>query len=203
VRPLRSCSPLPLLHRVLLISGPSGTGKSHLTHYLLGLALGYPWLACGRIDLKSGADLEGEFARFTFCLGMDEAVHTAAGKGLRARLDTILSALRERREPTLLLFDTFEQGAEWARWVEERVLLAIPGAPWLRLVVAGRQVPEPIGTVWASYAAPVIRLQMLGWKAWYEYGKRNLPDLSPEFVQQVHTLSRGNHSLLGLLLGQH
>jgi len=190
-------------HRVLLISGGSGTGKSHLTRILLGLALRYPWLACGRFDLKSGADLEGEFARFTLDLRVNEAVHTTARQGFRDRLDAILSALRKRGEPTLLLFDTFEQGGEWARWVEEHTLLAIPRAPWLRLVVAGQQVPDPIGTAWASYAAPVIQLQPLGWEPWYDYGKRYRPDLTPEFVQQVHALSHGNHSLLGQLLAPH
>jgi ABC-type transport system involved in cytochrome c biogenesis ATPase subunit len=90
-------------HRMLLISGPSGTGKSHLTRYLLGLALRCPWLACGRFDLKSGADLDGEFARFIFYLGVDEAARTTAGQGLRGRLDSILNALCAQGKPTLLI----------------------------------------------------------------------------------------------------
>jgi large conductance mechanosensitive channel protein len=46
---------------------------------LLGLALRCDWLACGHFDLKSGADLEGEFARFVAYLGVDDAVNATAG----------------------------------------------------------------------------------------------------------------------------
>jgi hypothetical protein len=42
-------------HRVLLIQGPSGIGKSLLTNHFLGLALDLPWLACGRFELKGCA----------------------------------------------------------------------------------------------------------------------------------------------------
>jgi hypothetical protein len=63
-------------HRVLLIRGASETGKSHLVRHLLGLALSLDWLACGRFDLKSGADLEGEFVQFVRYLGVDDAVST-------------------------------------------------------------------------------------------------------------------------------
>jgi hypothetical protein len=94
--------------RVLLICGPSGTGKSHLTRYLLGLALDCDWLACGRLDLKSGADLDDEFVRFVLHLGVDETVRAVAGASPRVRLDAVFSALRTRARPTLLLFHTFD-----------------------------------------------------------------------------------------------
>jgi hypothetical protein len=187
-------------HRVLLICGPSGNGKSHLTNYLLGLAVHCDWLACGRFDLKSGADLDGEFMRFIFYLGVDEAVRTATGEALRFRLNTTLNSLRARAQPMLLLFDTFEQGGEWARWVEEDALLAALRAPWLRLLVAGQRVPNPAGAAWSSCAAPVIKLELLPWEPWYQFGKRHHPALAPEIVQEVHRLSNGNHSLLKQLL---
>jgi len=182
-------------HRVILIRGPSGTGKSHLTRYLLSLALKCDWLACGRFDLKSGADLDAEFSRFVLNLGVDDAVRAVTGGSPRVRLDGIFSALRARAQPTLLLFDTFEQGGEWARWVEEYALLVTPRAAWLRLLVAGQHVPQSTGTT-----APIIRLQPLGWEPWYQFGKRYRPDITPEFIQQVHSLSGANHSLLSQLL---
>jgi hypothetical protein len=187
-------------HRILLISGSSGTGKSHLTRQILGLAFRCPWLTCGRFDLKSGADLEEEFARFVFHLNLDEAALSTAKQGLRSRLDAVIKALPER--PTLLLFDTFEQGGEWARWVEERALLTALRIPWLRVLVAGQHVPDPAGASWSSVAAPVVKLEPLGWEPWYQFGKRHLPELTPEFIKQIHSLSRGNHSLLGQLLAQ-
>jgi hypothetical protein len=188
-------------HRVLLVRGVSGTGKSHLTRHLLGLALRCEWLACGRFDLKSGADLEGEFARFVAHLGVDETVKATAGQPLRARLDAVLAALREHRRPTLLFFDTFEQGGDLARWVEESALLAVPRAPWLRILIAGQQVPNPGGGPWADFAAPILQLQQLGWEDWYRYGRRYHTDLTKQFAQQLHKLVSGKHSQLGQLLG--
>ena len=188
-------------HRVLLISGPSGTGKSHLTRYLFGLALHCSWLACGRFDLKSGADLDGEFARFVFNLEVDEAVRATADQGLRVRLDSILNALRTQGKPTLLIFDTFEQGGEWARWVEERALIVMLRAPWLRLLVAGQQVPSQAGAAWEGCAAPGIQLKPLRWKAWYQFSKRHRPDLTPEFIQKLYSVTSGKHFLLAQLLG--
>lgn len=187
-------------HRVVLIRGPSGTGKSHFTRNLFSLALNCDWLACGRFDLKSGADLDDEFSRFVLHLGVDEAVRAVAGGSARGRLDGVFSALRARAQPTLLLFDTFEQGGEWARWVEEDALPLTPRAAWLRLLVAGQHVPHSAGTAWESRTAPIVQLQPLGWEPWYKFGKRYRPDLTPEFIQQVHSLSKANHSLLGQLL---
>jgi hypothetical protein len=170
------------------------------SNYLLGLALRFDWLACGRFDLKSGTDLEGEFVRFILYLGVDEAVRASAGQVLRLRLNAVLSTLRARSQPTLLLFDTFEQGGDLARWVEEHAFLAVLREPWLRLVVAGQRVPNPVGAAWASCTAPVIQLQSLGWEPWYQFGKRYHPDLTPEFTQEAHRISRGSHAVLGQLL---
>ena len=188
-------------HRVLLVRGASETGKSLLTRHLLGLALRYDWLACGRLDLKSGTDLEGEFVRFVAYLGVDDAVKATAGQPLRARLDAMLVALRARRHPTLLLFDTFEQGGDLARWVEDHALLAVPRAPWLRVLIAGQEVPNPAAAPWAGFAASIARLQQLGWEEWYDYGRRYHPNLTEQFAQQLHELARGRHIHLGRLLG--
>jgi hypothetical protein len=109
--------------------------------------------------------------------------------------------LVKRSQPTLLLFDTFEQGGEWTRWVEEHALFVTPRARWLRLLVAGQKVPNPVSAPWARYAAPTIELQPLGWEQWYEYGKRYRPELTQQHAQELHYYSRGRHTLLGQLLG--
>ena len=131
---------------------------------------------------------------------VDETTHALTGGSLRVRLEGIFSALRARAQPTLLLFDTFEQGGEWAGWVEEHALQLVPRAPWLRLLIAGQQIPRSSDAAWKSLAEPVIALESLGWKSWYEFGKRHHPDLRPDFIREVHTLSDGNHSLLSQLL---
>lgn len=88
-----------------------------------------------------------------------------------------------------------------ARWVEESALLAVPRAPWLRILVAGQQVPSPAGAPWAGFAAPILQLQQLGWEDWYCYGKRYHPDLTEQLAQQLHELVSGRHSELGQVLG--
>jgi hypothetical protein len=37
------------------------------------------------------------------------------------------------------------------------VLLTVPRAPWLRLVIAGKTVPDRAKAAWARYAAPIVR----------------------------------------------
>jgi hypothetical protein len=188
-------------HSILLIRGGSETGKSRLTRCLLGLLLRHTPFACGRLDLKSGADLDGEYSRFVQHLGVDDAVRPTAGWPLRERLDGMLTALRDAGRPTVFIFDTFEQGGEWARWVEEMALLVVPRAPWLRVIIVGQQVPERAGAPWSHCAAPPIELQQLGWHPWYEFGKRHKPILTEEMARQIHELARGSHSLLDQLLG--
>jgi hypothetical protein len=186
--------------RVLLIRGPSGTGKSHLTRYLFGVASHCEGLCCGRFDLKSGADLDCEFTCFLHSLKVEYVASAVVGQAPRARLDAVLSALRRQGRPTLLIFDTFEQGGEWARWVEEHALLAALQANWLRMVIAGQRVPNSACAAWEDCAAPLIQLELLGWEPWYDFSRRYSLSLKPEFVQEVHRLSHGNHSLLFQLL---
>ena len=62
-----------------------------------------------------------------------------------------LQDLQDCAEPVLLLLDSFEQaGADARRWVEDQLLPRCRQLPGLRLVLAGQQVPEPIG--------PLVRL---------------------------------------------
>jgi hypothetical protein len=188
-------------YRVLLIRGASETGKSHLVDHLFGLALDLNWLACGRFDLKSGADLDSEFVQFVRYLNVNDSVNATAGQSLRDRLNVTFAALMKRSQPTLLLFDTFEQGGDWAHWVQKIALSATPRAPWLRLLVAGQKVPNPAGAPWGRCTAPVLELNPLGWETWYEYGKRHRPELTVHQARVLHRFSRGRHTLLRELLG--
>jgi hypothetical protein len=186
-------------HRILLLHGPSEVGKSHLTRNLLKIGLTSSWLACGRFDLKAGAGLESEFGRFATQLEVEPAVLATPGPVV-SRLDLLLAALRRQARPTLLIFDTFEQGGEFARWVEEQALVAAMRAAWLRVVVAGQQVPAMANAPWAGVAAPPLALLKLAWEDWYSYGKQHRSDLTPEFVQQAYDFARGRHPVLEPLL---
>src|SRR5262245_26434724 len=179
--------------RILLVRGGSETGKSHLTKCLLSLLVRHTSFACGRFDLGGATELDAEFSRFVQNLGVDEAVRASRGRPLRERLDDVLGALRETGKPAVLIFDTFEQGGEFQRWIEETLLLALPRAPWLRLIVAGQQVPQ--------CDAQLVELQRLDWRVWFEFGKRFKGTLTEATAQQIYELARGSHSLLFQLLG--
>jgi hypothetical protein len=183
------------------IRGANETGKSLITRIFLKFALGCPWLASGRLDLRSGADLDREFAGFVINLGVTDVVRETADQPLHRRLDAILRGLRARGQPTLLVFDTFEEGGNCARWVEESALVTTVRAPWLRVIVAGQHVPNPKGLIWEYFTAPFLELKEMGWEDWFLYGSRFRPELTREMVRQFHKYSDGKPSLLGRLLG--
>jgi SEFIR domain len=179
--------------RVLLIRGGSETGKSEITKRLLSLVLRNTAFPCGRFDLKNATDLDAEFSRFVQNLDVDAAVRAASGRPVRERLDEVLHALRAADRPVVLIFDTFEQGGEFQRWIEETLLLAVPRAPWLRIIIAGQQVPQ--------CAAHLVQLQRLELKPWFDFGKRNWPDLTEEMARSIYERVGGSHLLLGQLFG--
>lgn len=179
--------------RLLPVRGPSGTGKTTTIDHVFAHALGLPWLSAGRIDFKGTADL-------------DSIVDAAAGHlgipvprpgALVDRLGSLLATLRERKRPTLLLFDTYEAAAQDARrWVEKTLLLSLLQADWLRIIVAGQEVPLSVGAPWASRALPTIVLKAPGPEDWYAYFQRCRPDLTVEEVITLHRCAGGNPSVL-------
>lgn len=185
-------------YRILLLRGPGGIGKTTLVRYFTEIASHNHWLSVGALDCKGGVGLEAKFAGFVTQLGMDSVLQRNARKPMEAQFDALLTSLRKRNQPTLMSFDTFEQGGELASVVEERLLWEVPRASWLRVVIAGQLVPET-SPPWADFAR-VIALGTLPWEAWYDFGKRHRADLTPEFAQQIHTLARGHPGLLGALL---
>lgn len=187
--------------RLMLIRGSSDTGKSYVTRTLFGLAIGCDWLTAGRFDMKSGVNLNGELSQFINSLAVDYVAASVPKRPLREHLDGVLNSLRGRARPTLLIFDSFEQGGDCARWVEDVLLLACLRCPWLRIVIAGQRVPACAGPEWESKKFASIELQRLGWREWHRYGLRYRPDLNAEFVQQIHAFARGSHGLLDKLLG--
>jgi hypothetical protein len=185
-------------YRILLLRGPGGIGKTTLVRYFTETASHHHWLSVGALDCKGGVGLEVEFTRFVTQLGINSVLHHNARKPMEAQFDALLTTLRERNQPTLMSFDTFEQGGELASVVEEHLLREVPRASWLRVVIAGQFVPET-RPPWADFAQ-VITLGTLPWEAWYDFGKRHRADLTPEFARQIHTLAQGHPGLLGALL---
>ncbi len=185
--------------RLLRIRGVSETGKSHITRQMLANALAIPDVACGRFDFKGTTDMDREVRAFVQDLGVSAAPATTPR--LHERLDQILGALRHRVQPTLLIFDTYEMAGETQEWVEKSLLQSLIRATWLRVVIAGQQVPDSTGAVWATVASPTVQLELPQPADWYDFGKRHRPDLKLEQVETACDLARGKASLLAQLFG--
>jgi hypothetical protein len=100
-----------------------------------------------------------------------------------------------------LIFDTYEMAGEAQQWVEKSLLQSLIRATWLRVVVAGQQVPDASGAVWAAVACPVVQVEPPPPADWYDYGKRHRPNLKLTDVETACDLARGKASLLAQLLG--
>jgi hypothetical protein len=185
--------------RYLPVRGQSGTGKSHITRQFLGNALRCTGLACGRFDFKGIADADGELQRFIQNL---EVTVPPTATTLSRQLDAVLSALIARKQPALLIFDTFEASASLDRWVNETLLVALIRQKWLRVVTAGQKVPEPDGVApWSAEASRTVVLTLPEPTDWLNFGKGFKPGLTLEQVQTAHLLAKGNSALLYQLLG--
>lgn len=184
--------------RYLPVHGLSMTGKTHITDQMLANALPLPWLACGRLNFKGTTNLEErEVGPFVQHLDIEPP---PAGTRLNDCLAHILNRLIHRARPTLLIFDTYEQVGEARHWVEKQLLPSLVRATWLRVVIAGQQVPESSGTVWTSVAHAALELRLPPEADWLEFGRRFRPDLTLEKVRTVYELTFDRADLLSQVL---
>jgi hypothetical protein len=183
--------------RALLVRGASETGKSHMSKQMIRNAGLLPGVVSGRFDFKGTTNIGIE--AFAQPLG----VEPPAGQTLNERLAGISTELRRRKQPTLLVFDTYEAAAgEVKDWIESVLLPQLVPAHWLRVVITGQSVPARAGSTWESVAASTLTLQVPGPEDWLVYGRANRDEtLSLEFVTQVHQLGEGKASVLASLLG--
>jgi hypothetical protein len=184
--------------RFLPVHGPSETGKSHITHQMLADALRIPDLACGRFDFKGSTDMDAEVHAFVQVL---DVLLPLESTRLNERLRHILRTLIEHKQPTLLIFDTYEAaGKPQEDWVERELLTTLVRAPWLRIVIAGQHVPKSFGVVWASVARAAVEVKPPPPADWFDYGKQHRPELKLEEVETAWRLANEKVSLLAQLL---
>ena len=184
--------------RALLIQGPTGTGKTHISMQMLRGAMAMTGLSCGRFDFKgtTGMDIEVD----AFAQSLDAEL--PEGQGLNERLGKIFVELRRRAQPTLLIFDAYEAAGEAKNWLERLVLQHVTSAKWLRIVVIGQSVPIRLGATWESVAAGPITLKPPDPDDWLEFGRENRGEsVTRDFVTQVHEATAGNASVLYQVLG--
>jgi SEFIR domain-containing protein len=184
--------------RYLAIQGPSESGKSHITKQLLGNAMRWSGVACGRFDFKGTIDIEGQLLRFVHHLGV--AVPPPAPT-LTQRLSQVLQSLVSPPRPSVLVFDTFEAAGDADLWVRDHLLVTLIRAPLLRVVIAGQRVPERGGAPWDDEASPTLVLERLEPEDWLAYGQAYKPNVTLEFVRDAYRLCGGRASVLAQLLG--
>ena len=183
--------------RFLPVRGPSETGKSHITWQMLANAIYVPELACGRFDFKGTNKMEAELRVFVEDL---EVPLPPANLRLNESLAHILSALKSRALPTLLIFDTYEVAGEAEDWVKQELLRSLMKATWLRVVIAGQRVPERAGAIWEKISSPVIELKPPTPEDWFDYGKPHLADLTLLEVRTLCHRARDKATVLAELL---
>jgi transposase len=129
--------------RILLIEGESGLGKSRLTAELAAVPAKIPGgPLAALLDLKSGVDIHFLLDAFARKLRLRDVYLSAKGFEPLDRLSALFDALEQRAQPAVLLFDTFESGGTYAQRVEQNVLPIAAVVQWLRVVVAGKEVPD-------------------------------------------------------------
>lgn len=183
--------------RFLPIQGPSETGKSHITKQILSNALSLSGLACGRFDFKGTTDMDAEVRAFVQYLD----VPLPKPGRLNERLSHILDALKQSGQPALLVFDTFERSGEAQEWIEKQLLPSLIRTTYLRVVIAGQQVPKSSGTIWETVASPAVILTLPDPPEWFDYGKQHHPDITLAFVEEVCRVAGDKITTLAQLLG--
>jgi hypothetical protein len=102
----------------------------------------------------------------------------------------------------VLVFDTFESSGALGEWVKENVLPAVTKAPWLRVVVAGREVPDSTRGEAAAWRGAAERhiLKKLKWHDWSSLAKRLRPELTRARLKQLHEITFGDHHAIRAVL---
>jgi hypothetical protein len=183
--------------RILLIKGESGLGKSRLTAELAAFPskiTGVGPLAA-LLDLKSGVDIHFLLEAFARKLRLREVYLSAKDLAPLDRLSALFDALEQRAQPAVLLFDTFESGGTFAQWVEQNVLPTAAVVQWLRVVVAGKEVPDATraeAAAWRDVAERHI-LKKLEWTDWRSLFARLRPELCEDKIKELHKIVYGNH----------
>lgn len=182
--------------RILLIKGESGLGKSRLTAELAAFPskiTGSPLAAL--LDLKSGVDIHFLLDAFARKLRLRDVYLSAKDLAPLDCLSALFDALEQRAQPVVLLFDTFESGGTYAQWVEQNVLPIAAVVQWLRVVVAGKEVPDTAraeAAAWRDVAERHI-LKKLEWTDWRPLFARLRPELREDKIEELHMIVSGNH----------
>ncbi len=179
--------------RALLIHGPSGRGKTHLTNECQRMAIELG-LDHSRIECRNGVTLEAvlhhqiEIPGFTI----------GASDSFSMQCKHLIDACKNLNRPHLLLIDTFEQASQEVKdWLERDVLARLHACPALRVVVCGQSVPNQQHAVWRDYAQSFDLKPIFDIQAWQEFCVKNsrrtsLPEDVIQFIQALTFTFQGD-----------
>lgn len=181
-------------HRIVLLGGETNRGKSEICRVLRGLRADFKWLRCGRFELKGATEID--LALDDFIRDLQAALPASAPTAAHQRANELLDALDRSPQPTLLVIDAFNEGGEFRRWVEERVLDRVKERDWLRVVVAGQNLPGYATAPCASLVAPPVLVNRNEVKDWLEYGRRWKKDLAEHKVEAIYEVAGDDHRMM-------
>lgn len=186
--------------KLLAIKGGSETGKSHLTEQFFNNARRrIKTCRCARFDFKGTDQIDQTLATFVQHLGV--ALPPAA-PSLSDRFRHILQSLVREPRPSLLIFDTYEDAGDADRWMRESLLNSLDQHHWLRVVIAGQEVPACSGKLWEE-DTKVLTLSPPEPDHWMAYARSNNKTISATTLAEVHKLTGGKASILAQLCGKH
>jgi len=182
--------------QLLRIQGDSQTGKTLLSNEFFRAGNSLPSLRCGRIDFKGSVDIKRVLDDFADHLNL---VPPAEGS-IVDRLASILFTLKKNPDPTLLIFDSFEDAGVVKAWVRNSLLVNMMRCPWLRIVICGRTTLASRGEPWETGSYDLIQLRRPTPKDWWHYGIIRDDDLKLAFVNEVYARCKGNSYVLAEIL---
>ena len=190
--------------KYVLARGESECGKTSITKHLITLTdeKSFDWLRVGRIDFKGQPEVSEEFKRCALLMGLEATPDPNAS--LKEQLEEMIELIARKPQPTLLIFDTYEKisHSELGNWLEETLLLISHRVyPWLRILIAGKEIPDPTDKLWRNQAS-TIQLKPPGEDDWVEYAARSPKTPNPEAIREVFRLTDGKPSALFAVIGE-
>ncbi|HET9282141.1 MAG TPA: SEFIR domain-containing protein [Candidatus Angelobacter sp.] len=185
--------------RILLFEGGSGLGKSKLTRQSAEYArvLGVPH---ARIDFKGGIlNTENVLDQLDLDLGkyLPDFFQEKPKKSYTLRKD-----LRALRQPTLLIFDSYEDAAENKEivdWLNVQLLGDMESAPAVVVIIAGQKVPESANTNWRELTRHFLLAPITELEHWKEWVSRRFPNVKESDLDPLLRATRGQPSLMASL----
>ena len=187
--------------RILLLHGPSNTGKTACRVELIAYARRLK-LPTALLDFKGSPLLDEVFEAMRVDLG-EEILRTASTASGPSRFSRLIEDLQQLSKPLVLAFDTYEQSSPGAQnWLESQFLPRLDRAPSVIVVLGGQRIPEHGTYPWRALAEVRELQDIRHFGDWLEFSQRkwNCPRMKADYVQALTLATHGNPGLMSALL---